>query len=330
MSAARGQPVAAGEPVVLRMASEAPEGSAWAREFRAFGREVSAGMRGDLQLKWYLSGVAGNELKVAERIGRDQLDGVVSAGMLCARLAPSIRAVRLPAVFRDRDEAAYVLNQMKPILDAEFLSAGFVNLAVGGLGFSVIFSRRPIHTVADLRKAHVWVWELDETVKKLLNGVVDLVPLPIDEAARAYDQGVVDGFISVPAGALAFQWSAQARYVSDLQVAFLPSCVLVARRAFDQLPIEAQTELRAAASKLRIRVEDLDRQQDETLLGGLFEKQGLHRVAASEQLRREFEEAATRVGSDLLSAPDAVVPAAAREHVLRWRASYRARLGSRQ
>ncbi len=44
---------AAAEPVTLRLASVAPEGTAFARELRAFGREVQAATHDTVTVKWY-------------------------------------------------------------------------------------------------------------------------------------------------------------------------------------------------------------------------------------------------------------------------------------
>src|SRR4030095_14718138 len=61
-------PARANEPVTLRMASVAPDGAAWAREFKAFAREVAASTQGQVQIKWYLGGIAGDELRQHERV----------------------------------------------------------------------------------------------------------------------------------------------------------------------------------------------------------------------------------------------------------------------
>lgn len=80
------------EPVTLRLATVAPDGTGWARELKAFGREISTSTHDDVLIKWYMSGIAGDELQSHERVQRDQLDGILSGGMLCQRLAPSMRA----------------------------------------------------------------------------------------------------------------------------------------------------------------------------------------------------------------------------------------------
>ena len=67
---------------VVRMATPAPEGTGWAREIHAISREVEAATHDGVKLKWYLGGIAGDELQMGERVRRDQLDGVGSGGML--------------------------------------------------------------------------------------------------------------------------------------------------------------------------------------------------------------------------------------------------------
>src|SRR3970282_1171771 len=73
-------PAAAGEAVVLRIATAAPERSGWAREITAFSREVERETQGRVKLKWYWGSVAGDELEVMSRIQRGQLDGTGPGG----------------------------------------------------------------------------------------------------------------------------------------------------------------------------------------------------------------------------------------------------------
>jgi TRAP-type C4-dicarboxylate transport system substrate-binding protein len=314
------------EPVMLRMASVAPEGTSWVREFRAFSREVEVGTDEEVRIKWYLSGVAGDEPESIRRIERDQLDGAVGSAKLCMGLAPSMRVLTVAGLFRDSDEAIYVLNHMKTLLDNEFLQAGFVNLADAGMGFHIVLSRVPINSLGDLKKNRLWVWDLDQVLVDQLSTFVHVVPLPVEQAARAYDEKQIDGFVSIPTAALAFQWSTQARYVSALRVSFLPGCMLVKTHVFDQLSFETQQKLRAAAAKLQLRIEDAARLQDERLLGGgLFAKQGLKEVPVSEQFRFEFDQAAR----EAQVVTEQRLPSGARLEVKQLLAEYRRRRSGR-
>ena len=120
--------------------------------------------------------------------------------------------------------------------------------------------------------------------------------------------------------------AALARYVTELHLGFLSGCLLVADRAFDGLTPSAQAVLRTAAARYGAQIEELGRQQDEALLGGLFERQGLRTVAVSDAFRAEFLERARAAREQLT---DAVVPPALVLRVSSWLADYRAEHRSR-
>lgn len=280
---------AAAEPVVLRFGTIAPEGTAWARLAKNTSNALADATHGQVTGKWYFNGIAGNELEMAERIKKDQLDGIVSGGMLCQKLAPSMRVLRVVGLFQTRDESSYVAGRLKPVFDEEFRKAGFVNLGEVGVGPDLIFSRTPIRSMDDLKKAKLWIWDQDDVFRAEWPLIgVPIVPTRLDEAWRAYDEKLIDGFLAVPSSALAFQWSTEARYMTDLRVSFLRTCILVSTRAFDELPIEAQQALLTASAKGMMQLEELGRSQDDQLLGGLFARQGIKPVPVTEAFRAEF------------------------------------------
>jgi TRAP-type C4-dicarboxylate transport system substrate-binding protein len=283
-------PVARAEPaVVLRFGSVAPDGTAWARAARAASTAIEEGTHGLVRIRWYFGGIAGDEAQMTARMKREQLDGVASSGYLCQRLSHSMRVLRLIGLYQSREEAAYIARRLKPLIDDELLQEGFVNLGVANIGPDLIFSRRPIARLSDLQSTRLWIWDLDEvSVRGWLPMGVPAVALPIDQAYRAYDEGKVDGFIAVPSAAMAFQWSSEARYVTNLQPGFVHSCAIIARRALDALPLEAQAVVRSEWAKSMAHLDDVCRLQDEQLLGGLFERQGLRAVPVSEELRSSF------------------------------------------
>jgi TRAP-type C4-dicarboxylate transport system substrate-binding protein len=139
------------------------------------------------------------------------------------------------------------------------------------------------------------VWSLDEGLQQQLPAMgLHPVSVPVEDAAHAWDDGRTDGFVAVPSAALAFQWSAQARYVIDLRVAYLTGCLLVSRRAWDSLSHEQQQSMQSAVGKLQMRVEEMSTQIDHQLLSGLFAKQGLTALPVPPQLQAEFSDAAAR------------------------------------
>ena len=319
---AAGGRAVAGEPIVMRMASVAPEGSAWANLLSDWARELEATTAGNIRVKWYFSGVTGDELETFAGIGKGHLDGIASGGMICERLAPSMRIQGLAGVFQSREEASYVIERLRPTLEEETRRAGFELLIATGLGPEVLFTRTPVRTLSELRKLRLWRWSADDPGITMSHEMgLTIVPTDLEAARKAYDERRIDGFIAIPTAALAFQWSTQARYITDLRPGYLTGCVAVAHRALDRLTVEQQKQFRSLFAKYDALFQEMGRRQDEALLGGLFQKQGLKPIPPSEGFRSEFFEAARSARE---RAATKFVSRATLDRVLKWLADYRA------
>lgn len=283
---------AAAEPQLLRMASSAPDGTAWARELKALAREIEQQTGGQVKMKWYLGGIAGTDLEAGDRIKRGQLDGVGGGVWQCERWAPSMRVTRLPGLFRNRVELKYVGDRLRTLFDEEFLKAGFINLGESAIGPSMIFLRQPVHTLDELRRVKLWSLGDDLTKRNLLGALgLTLIPSTFDKSRQIFDRKEIDGFLAPPAGALAFQWSTQARYLLDVVTDDILGCVVVTANAFDRLTIEQRQVVMAAMAKFLIRFDDVGAHADQELLGGLFERQGVKMIHPDERFRAEFDKA---------------------------------------
>ena len=281
------------DEVTLRMGTMAPDGTAWARELNAFAREVDTRTSGQVHIKWYFGGISGDEPTMGDRIRRGQLDGAASGGPLCEALAPSMRVMRVVGLLTTPEEAAFVASRLWTVFQGELHENGMVGLGTATLGPHILFSRRPIRSLSDFRHTRFWVWDRDDVLRaELATFGADLLALPVGEAYRAYDEHRVDGFIAPASVALAFQWSALARYVTDLRLDYITACLVVADRAFDPLSPADREVIRSAGGKLTARFADIGTQQDKLLLGGLFKKQGVTTVPVDPRLATEFFELA--------------------------------------
>jgi TRAP-type C4-dicarboxylate transport system substrate-binding protein len=303
-STARAEP-----EVVLKFATSAPDGTLWARNFRALATKVEHATNGHVRIKWYFGGVTGDDVEQLERMKRGQLDGAIGT-MLCHRVSPSMRVTRVMALFQTRDEATHVMNRLQPTFQAEARQAGFVMTGSSGLGPDVIFTRTPPRSFADLRRLKLWRWSIDELSVEAARAMgLTIVTTPVEDAARAYDEGRIDGFIAPPSVALAFQWFTQARYLVDLRTSYLWGCMVMREASFARLPIAYQDVLREAAAETRERNEEASRRTDEMLLSGVLAKNGVVEVPVSATFRAEFFEAtrqargrvAQQIGTELLT-----------------------------
>lgn len=283
------------EPRTLRFATLAPKGSGWAKVMATFAADVEKKTKGRLRVKIYYGGQAGDETEAEARIGKGQLDGMLSGGPMCAHVAPSMRVLGFPGLFQDRDEATYVVNELRPAIQAEARDAGYEILGLVSLGSVMIFSRTPIASMAELRAAKLWRWD-GEVVEIALSAEMGLPvhPTPVAMAAKSYDEKVVDGFYSIPQAALAFQWYSQTGYITDLPTGHLMGCMAIAQRTLDQLDADEQAILREQAASFAARLDALGREQDVSLVHRVFPAQGLKLVQADAKFRAEFFDAARK------------------------------------
>ena len=306
---------------VLRLAAVAPEGTAWAQELKRFAADVAAASNGEAAIKLYLSAIAGTELEVEERIRRGQLDGTVG-GLVCQRLSPSMRALRMLGEFESVGEANHVLQRLNGTFADEFQRSGYALLATSVLGPDVFFTRAPARSLGELRRLRLWRWEGDQVVIAMSKEMgLPAVALPVEQAARAFDDGKLDGFVVTSAAALAFQLLPRAPNLLDVRLGYLAGCLVATSKSFDKLSPEHQQAVRAAAVQAGVRFTEIGVKTDEQLFGGVFQKKGVRLQQPSDALRSELFGAA-RAARDKLE--EQLVPASLRARVGTLVADYRA------
>jgi TRAP-type transport system periplasmic protein len=283
-----GARVEAAEPVTLKFATIIPDGSEYSRDAKAFARDVEAGTDGRVKVKWVFGAIAGDERQTIERIRRGQLHGAATS-LGCAFLAPSLRAFRQPGQYDDRQQARQSLARLRVTVEQELKKNGFALLGMEPFGADIILSQSPIGSLAELRRARVWLWDQDDVWAAVAPRVgLTAVTAPVEGVSDLIEGHRVDAIISLPTAALAYQWSSRMRYFTPIQSSYLQACLIVSNRAFDALSIPDQTTMRSAGAKAAAHFDKICEAQDAQLVGGLLEKQGLKKVPVTAAFKSEF------------------------------------------
>ena len=154
---------------VLKMATLAPENSAWDKVFKRFEKEVEEATNGTLDLKVYNGGVQGDEEVVVRKMKSGQLDGAAVTAVGLSKIVPNALVLQLPGLFTSYKELDYVRKKMNADLTAEFEKQGYVFLGWGDVGFAYIFSNTPIEKPSDLKKAKMWAWSADPIASVIIS-----------------------------------------------------------------------------------------------------------------------------------------------------------------
>jgi len=133
------------------------------------------------------------------------------------------------------------LNKMDSFFRKGFEENGYVLLGWSEAGFVYLMSTLPISSVADLRKAKVWIWEDSPMSKAIFDEAgVRAIPLTVPDVLVGLQTGLVDVVYAPPTGAISLQWFTKIKYVTDVPLVYLAGGVVVKKDIFKQLPPTSQ------------------------------------------------------------------------------------------
>ena len=222
-----------------RIATLAPDGSAWMKILGRGSEELRKATGGRLGLKYYAGGVQGDEKDVVAKMQLGQLDGGALTTIGLSMVDESIRVLELPMLFKSIEEMDYVRDKMWPMFQARFAKKGYQLSEPGDVGFLFFYSAEPIKSVADLARAKVWLWGEDKIVGAMFRKLgVNGVPLGVPDVLPALNTGRINACYASPLAAVALQWYTKARYSTSLPMAYAIGATVVRKSAWDKLSPE--------------------------------------------------------------------------------------------
>lgn len=225
----------------IKIATIAPQGSAWMRQFDEMTAEVLEATDGKVLLKAYPGGVLGEEKDVLFKMKVGQVDGGGFLGFGIGKVCPDARALMLPMLFETYEQVDFVFRKMRPYLEKKALANGYVALGWTEVGFSHLFSGVPVRNMQELRGAKPWTIANDRVMGELFRiGKVSAIPIPIGDVLTALQTGLIKTVFSPPLAAVATQWFTRVKYRSDTRLTYSFGGLFVSARSWKKLPAETQ------------------------------------------------------------------------------------------
>lgn len=259
----------------VRIATLAPEGSAWMRELRTAAAEVKAGTEGRVEVKFFPGGVMGNDAVVLRKMRLGQLQGGVLTASELSLVYPDATVYSLPFLFEDWAQVDRVRPHVDPLLARGFEAKGLRMLGASGVGFAYLMGNKPLRSQADMAGIKLWVPQNDTiAIRTFKLGGVSPIPLPIGDVFTSLQTGMVDTVANTPSGAIALQWHGRLRSLVDLPLSFVVGFLVLDERAWDRLSPADQAVLARAFEAAARRMDANVRRDDVAALEAL-KKQGL-------------------------------------------------------
>jgi len=227
--------------VLIKLGTLAPEGSSWIKTFNALNTEVMKKTENKVQFRIYPGGVLGDETDMLRKLKIGQIQGAaLTAGGLSA-FFKEIDVSQVPFLFQTYEEVDFVLKKMDSFFRKGFEDNGYMLLGWSEAGFIYLMSTVPIASVADLKKAKVWIWEDSQMSKAIFDEAgVKAIPLSIPDVLVGLQTGLVEVVYAPPTGAISLQWFTKVKYLTDVPLIYMVGGVVVKKDIFKQIPQPSQ------------------------------------------------------------------------------------------
>jgi len=282
-----------GSPALLaktiKIATLSPEGTFWMKQMRIGAKEIKKRTQGRVKFKFYPGGVMGNDENVLRKIRIGQLHGgAVTLGVL-SNFTPDVTLYGLPYLFSSLDDAAEIRKTTDPMLGKEIEENGFVNFGFAQGGFTYLMSKEPIRSLDDLRHRKSWIPEKSD-VGLAVYRYVDVTPisLPLSDVLTGLQTGLINTITTSPIGALALQWHAHIKYVTDQPLNYLVAMMIIDKKVFDKLSKDDQVIVREVMGSVYKKI-DAQNKTDNIAARKALINQGVKFIKLSEEEKAEWE-----------------------------------------
>jgi TRAP-type C4-dicarboxylate transport system substrate-binding protein len=233
------------EPIELKIASLAPDGSSWAKTMASGGQRIAEKTNNRVTVKFFFSGTQGDERDVVRKMKLGQIDGAALTAVGLGVIKGDVRVLELPFLFKSDKELDYVRTKMAPDFEKQFGDAGYELLSWGDVGWVHVFTNTPVASVADLDKAKMWAWTDDPIIRTFYKDLgVNGVPLGVPDVLPALQTGKIDGCAGSPLAMVALQWYTKVKYGSETPISYSIGAVVLRKEVFAKLSAEDQRTIR--------------------------------------------------------------------------------------
>lgn len=261
---------------VLKIATIAPEGTSLALSLKKMNVEIEKATNGEVTLKNYLGGVAGDEPDVLRKIRIGQMNGGFFTGKTLGDIYGDIRVMELPFNFlNDTQKAKNVFKSLQPYFNEGLDKNGFINLGFFEIGHVYVVSTKEVSTLEGMKGIKVWTWEGDELVLAMTESLgLVTVPLALPDVLSSLSTGVVHAAYAPPIGILGLQWQSKIKYLINFPTAFSVGALLIAKKDWKKINPTHQKVILEISKKYIEEANESSHKENEEGLAQL-KKQGI-------------------------------------------------------
>jgi len=237
---------------VIKIGSIAPDRSPWNDALKEIGREWEKITNGQVVLKIYPGGIAGDEDDMIRKMKFGTLGGAVLTNIGITDINADAFVLNIPFLFNSEKEMDYIMGQLVPIFEKQNKEKGYQTIIWTMSGWVNFFSKNPVLYPQDLKKQKLSVSsgepEMEQAWKK---SGYHVVPTELKDLMMSLQSGMVEAFYLPPLLAGAGQYFPFAPHMNSMKIAPLVGGMVIANRIWDKIPENFKPSMMAAVQKVQ-------------------------------------------------------------------------------
>jgi TRAP-type C4-dicarboxylate transport system substrate-binding protein len=291
-------------PVEIKLATLVPANTTWHKALLDMGSTWNKDTEGRVTLTVYPGGTQGDEATTFKKMrpGIDTLQASFLTVAGLGELDESFNVFAMPFFLETPDEEMAVEQKLTPLLEQKLQARGFHLLCWGTGGWVELFSKKPLHSLADVKAAKLFTSKgSDKWVQwYVANGFHPVALLPSDIPPQLkLSTGLIDTAPFPAYPALNLQIFRDAKYMLDVHIAPLTAALLISNSAWNRISPEDRVKVTAAAQALEKRVRAEAPKQDADSVQSMVTKGGLQVITLEPKAAAEFRAAATQLATTM-------------------------------
>ena len=292
----------AAKSVLIKIATLAPEGSAWMQTFNELKSEILNKTDKTVRFRVYPGGVLGDEKDMLRKLHIGQIHGALLTSSGLSALFGEIDVLQIPFMFQTYEEVDHVMAKMDAFFRKGFADNGHVLVGWSEAGFVRLMSTTPVTDLNDLKKMKVWAWEGAPMPMAIFDEAgVAAIPLTVPDVLVGLQTGLVDVVYAPPAGAISLQWFTKVKYLTDVPLNYLVGAVVIKQKDFNRIPpVYQDVVLKSFQARLE-KLKTLIRDENQEALR-VMQKHGVKILKPTKEAVAEFN----RLSDKAVQRPGAV------------------------
>jgi len=226
-------------PLTIKIGSLTPTGSDWDDCIKEIASEWKRISNGEVIVKLYSGGIAGDEAEMLRKIKLGQLHAAGISGVGINYIYKGTLALSMPLLIQTDAEFEYVLDKMRPYFEQKLEENNYKVLMLTFAGWAHWFSKQPVSKPADLQKYKMWVWKGNSEEALIWKEAgFNPVLLEMNDILTSLSSGMIDALSTTSLTGAANQWFGIAKNMNTMNWSPMLGGLVISNRTWEKIPVK--------------------------------------------------------------------------------------------